>query len=40
MHIAGLFGYMHKDPERVYKLSRVSLRTQVLAMQKPDQNRN
>ena len=31
---------MHKDPERVYKLSRVSLRTQVLAMQKPDQNRN
>ena len=23
--IAGLFGYTHKDPERVYKLSRVKV---------------
>ena len=31
---------MHKDPERVYKLSRVSLRAQDSAIQKLDQNRN
>ena len=24
-HITGQFGYMHKDPERVYKLSRVKV---------------
>ena len=33
----GLFGYTHKDPERVYKLS---LRAKDSAIQKPDQNRN
>ena len=35
--LAGLSGYTHKDPERVYKLSRVSLRAQDSAIQKPDQ---
>ena len=25
MHITGRFGYTHKDPERVYKLSRVKV---------------
>ena len=34
--ITGQFGYTHKDPERVYKLSRVK----DSAIQKPDQNRN
>ena len=38
--IASLFGYTHKDPERVYKLKYESLRAQDSAIQKPDQNRN
>ena len=37
MRITGQFGYTHKDPERFYKLSRVSLRAQDSAIQKPDQ---
>ena len=42
MRITGQFRYMHKDPERVYKLNRVSesLCAQDSAIQKPDQNRN
>ena len=27
MHITGQFGYTYKDPERVYKLSRVKICT-------------
>ena len=38
--ITGQVGYTHKNPESVYKLSRVKVCAQDSAIQKPDQNRN
>ena len=39
MRITGQFRYMHKKPERVYKLSRVKV-CAPKTIQKPDQNIN
>ena len=41
MRITGQFGYTHKDPERVFKLSTVKVCVPyVSAIRKMDQNRN